>query len=270
VSKANFSKNLRLACDQQRSVAHICRSLKINRQQFNKYLSGQVFPSNHNLATICEFFDISKDSFALSKKDFQHVLEDQQLGTGQVHKSHVDRVIESLPNNIDAMSRYEGFYNSYFHALGYPGYICRALIHIYREGDRFFSKNIEHLWDKAQPGIAPNRFKYAGTVSYLSDRIFITEFEALTKQSIAHTILVPSYRNTVSLSGVTLGVASLNSHLPKACLVEYQFLGKQIDIRAALRDCGLFSVDSDVIHEGIKQRIKNQILPHQYMLTGNE
>jgi transcriptional regulator with XRE-family HTH domain len=270
VSKSNFSKNLRIACDQQRSVAHVCRLLEINRQQFNKYLSGQVFPSNHNLASICEFFDISKDTFLLPERDFQHVLDDQQRDSGQIKKSHVDRVIESLPNNIDAMSRYEGFYNSYFHALGYPGYICRALIYIYREGDRFYSKNIEHMWDKALPGTAPNRFKYVGTVNYLSDRIFITEFEVLTKQSIAHTILVPSYRNTVSMSGVTLGVASLNSHLPKACLVEYQYLGKQIDIRAALRNCGLFSVDSDVIHEGIKQRIKNQILPHQYMLTGNE
>ena len=270
MSKANFAKNLRISCDQQRSVAHVCRLLEINRQQFNKYLSGQVFPSNHNLASICEFFDISKEAFLLSKKDFQHVLDDQQRGAGQVNKSHVSRVIESLPNNTDAMSRYEGFYNTYFHSLGFPGYICRALIHIYREGDRFYTKNIEHLWDKAQPDAIPNRFKYEGTVYYLSDRIFITEFETLTKKEICHTILVPSYRNRVAMSGVTLGVASLNSHLPKACLVEYRYLGKTIDIREALRNCGLFSVDSDVIDEGIKGKIKNQILSHQYMLTAND
>jgi len=270
VSKSNFSKNLRIACDQQRSVAHVCRLLEINRQQFNKYLSGQVFPSSHNVASICEFFSISKDVFLLSQKDFQQKLDDQQRGSGQVNKSHLDRIVASLPKNTEAMSRYEGFYHSYFHALGFPGNIVRGLLHIYRDGDRFYSKNIEHLWDKTQPGAAPNRFKYEGTVHYLSDRIFITEFETLTKQNISHTILVPSYRNTVAMSGVTLGIASLNSHLPKACLVEHQYLGKKIDIRAALRNCGLFSVDSGEIHEDIKQRIKNQILPHEHMLIAND
>ena len=45
MSQENFSINLRIICDQQISVAHICRKMEINRQQFNKYLSGQIYPS---------------------------------------------------------------------------------------------------------------------------------------------------------------------------------------------------------------------------------
>ena len=45
----NFSINLRIVCDEQISVAHVCRKMEINRQQFNKYLSGQIYPSKFNL-----------------------------------------------------------------------------------------------------------------------------------------------------------------------------------------------------------------------------
>ncbi len=269
MSKAHFAKNLRTLCDEQRSVAQVCRSIGINRQQFNKYLSGQVLPSHYNLSSICEFFDVDKETLLLSPLAFNIALS-RRSHAKKIRDNLFEHVINALPNNTEIMKRYEGYYHTYFHALGFPGYIMRGLICIYRVDDAFYSKNIEHLWDKSDPHAVAARFKYYGSVQYLSDRLFLTECEALSKHNITHTILVPSYRNAGSMSGITLGVASLNSHLPKAVRIEYQYLGKKINIREGLRACGIFHIESDQISEDIKERINNEILPHEHALTVND
>ena len=39
-----FAENLRLLCSHYASVAEVCRRIGMNRQQFNKYLSGASTP----------------------------------------------------------------------------------------------------------------------------------------------------------------------------------------------------------------------------------
>jgi len=265
---SNFAKNLRTICNHYRSVADVCRSLQMNRQQFNKYLSGQVYPSRHNLERICSFFKLNEDQFSLEEPEFDRLTASRLKLEETIGDGVLDRLINDLPCDLDALSRYEGFYHGYFHALGFPGYLIRSLIHLYREGDRFFTKNIEHLWQKGSPKNHHRRFKYKGIAFLLADRIFITEYETLTRHAICHTILFPSYRNSIdTLSGITTGVGSLNSHMPKSTRVEYEYLGKQVDLREALGRCGLYDLDSDEIDAEIKERVNNIIQPHEYMLT---
>lgn len=91
------------------------------------------------------------------------------------------------------------------------------------------------------------------------------------KNAICQTILFPSYRNVLkTLSGITMGVGSINSHMPKATRVEFQFLGKEIDRREALSGVGLFSLDSQQIEAGIIERIDNELPAQQYMLTARD
>ena len=271
MSNPNFAVNLRTLCNRYRSVAHVCRSLEMNRQQFNKYLSGQIFPSKHNLGRICHFFKLSEDQFKLENVKFEQLLGKSSDSEESSMSGAIEQIIDSLPNAVDFLSRYEGFYYSHFHALGFPGSLVRSLVHIYRDGDRFYTKNIEHLWNKEKGAHNRHRFKYRGILFYLADRIFITEYETLTKQAICQTILFPSYRNAIdTLSGITTGVGSLNSHMPKSARVEYLFLGKQIDLREGLQGCGLFDLDSETISEDIRHRIDNEILPHETMLTARD
>jgi hypothetical protein len=270
-AKQNFATNLRSICDQYRSVAHVCRSLEMNRQQFNKYLSAQVYPSKHNLSRICQFFKLSEEELNLEPRAFSQVgLETRQSGDDS-GISEIEKALESLPNSLEALARYEGFYYCHFHALGYPGHLIRSLVQIYRYGDRFYTRNTEHLWDKKKDNAHRHRFKYKGVAMYLGDRIFITEVEMLTKSAICHTILFPSYRNVVdTLSGITTGVGSINSHMPKATRVEFQFLGKQVKLRQILRGCGLFDLDSELIDSEIRKRINNEMTDQEYMLTARD
>jgi hypothetical protein len=245
--------------------------MEMNRQQFNKYLSGKIYPSKHNLSRVCRFFKLSEEQLNLQPEAFGRVVAESFQQEVDPASSEIEKVIDSLPGSTEALARYEGYYYSHFHALGFPGHLVRSLVHIYRYKDRFYSNNIEHLWDKQKSDSHRNRFKYKGTVLYLGDRIFITEVEMLTKTAVCHTILFPSYRNIIeTLSGITTGVGSINSHMPKATRVEYQFLGKQVDRREALRGCGIFDLESNQIDSNIRERINNEMTDQEFMLTARD
>ncbi len=271
MSHSNFAKNLRSVCNRHRSVAHVCRSLEMNRQQFNKYLSAQVFPSRHNLERICRFFELNEQQFSLETSEFETLVASKYRQSTEAGSSVLDQAVDSLANDLESLSRYEGYYFAHFHALGFPGFLIRSLVHLYRNGDRFYTKSIEHLWQKDKPKSNRRRFKYKGIAFYMADRIFISEYETFTRHTICQTILFPSYRYTIdTLSGITTGVGSLNSHMPKSTRVEYEFLGKQVDLREVLKGCGLYELDSSLIDAEIRERVNNRILPHEYMLIARD
>lgn len=269
MSNQRFANNLKALCKQHPSVAFVCREMGINRQQFNKYLNGSILPSNHNFERICLFFNMDRETMHLDLSEFEQlVLENPSQRNNTPRAYDLNAVVDSMPNSVDALDRYQGYYSGYFHALGYPGYILRNLIRIYRHENRFYTSSIEHLWDKSTNVGPRDRFKYKGILMYLGDRMFLTEYETLRKQVVCHTIIYPSYRSSLDfLSGLTTGVGSLNAHAPKSTRIEYQFLGKNIDVRSAINSCGLFVSDSESINDGIRDRITNDISSNEFMLT---
>jgi hypothetical protein len=243
----------------------------MNRQQFNKYLNGKIYPSKHNLARVGDFFKLTEEQLNLAPDAFARIIAESYRPEASSAVSQIEQLIETLPNTTDTLARYEGYYYCHFHALGYPGSLVRSLVRIYPHQNRFYTSNTEHLWNKEREDSARHRFKYKGVAMYLGDRIFITEVEMLTRNVICHTILFPSYRNVVDrLSGISTGVGSINSHMPKATRVEFKFLGKQVDHREALRGCGLFDLDSEAIDSGIRERIDNELSEQEYMLTARD
>lgn len=58
----NFAENLRALCARHGSIAAVCRALGMNRQQFNKYLSGSTLPNVATLEKICGFFVIESET----------------------------------------------------------------------------------------------------------------------------------------------------------------------------------------------------------------
>lgn len=55
-----FPAELRKHCARFESISKVCEGTRINRQQFNKYLAGQAFPSARNLRKICAFLGVSE------------------------------------------------------------------------------------------------------------------------------------------------------------------------------------------------------------------
>jgi len=81
----NFADNLRALCTRHGSIAAVCRSLGMNRQQFNKYLSGSTLPNVATLEKICGFFRIESESLFHDPAGFQQPNRAPPLGGVPLH-----------------------------------------------------------------------------------------------------------------------------------------------------------------------------------------
>ena len=57
-------------CDHYRSVSEVCRRLRLNRQQFNRYLAGSTAPSRHNHRRISDFFGLEEHELLMPHEAF--------------------------------------------------------------------------------------------------------------------------------------------------------------------------------------------------------
>ena len=257
----DFAPNLRLACGFERSISEVCRRIGINRQQFNRYLSGQSRPSRFNMNRICAHFGLEPAQFYLSPPEFEAVLaprRDQAGMAGFTTEAFGPLFEQVLPRQQKALRLYHGFYHSYFKAFGWEGYIMRSLIHLYEHQGRTYAKAIERVRDP----VRGDRFvsKYLGLVTLLADRIFILETESLKVDGLFLTVLYKTYRSRVGfLSGLTMGISTRSGREPAASRVVYEFLGKTVDHNVTLRACGLLHANNDTINPRIKSLIDNTL-----------
>lgn len=93
------------------------------------------------------------------------------------------------------------------------------------------------------------------------------DYESLTGNEIAQTILFPTYKNRVGrLTGLMLGVSSSNQRRIACTRILFEWLGNRIDLRKALSACGLFDPDDSSIDPWIINAIDNSATRGEFHL----
>ncbi len=267
---ADISENLALLCSYHRSIADVCRRIGINRQQFNKYLSGQSFPSQHNLRRLCDFFGVSPSELLMPPARLEQMLAlrgraGERRGPDRMQR-HLDRIFAAS----QPLDRYVGFYFRYFYSFGNKGMIIRSLASIARDGDRFLWKNVEIIRDPEQ-GRRSGMNKYEGVVFHLADRIQFLEYETMQLNSITQMTLYPSYRHQPDyLVGIQTGGPTRRGRKPGASRVALEYLGREVDLRRAMRQIGLLTADHPSLRPEIAGAIRNEIADGAFVLEIDE
>lgn len=267
-----FAENLRLLCSHYASVAEVCRRIGINRQQFNKYLSGATTPSLHSLRRICDFFGVEEGEIFLPAHEFAELVlvRRDTPSPDSPLAATIDRIAACYPDSQQKLRRYCGYYASYQYTPAYPGLIDKILTVFYQSGDRTYSKSIERLVDRQVPDLGGYVSKYQGLVWHTSDRIHLAEHGSF-HEAFIKTVLYPSHRTRLHLlPGLCLSVSGGPGRQAFATRVVYEFLGETADLRSAIAACGLYPEDSDEIDAAIKSRIKNDIAPGESTLCAAE
>lgn len=269
----NIAENLRYLCTFHDSVAAICRRIAINRQQFNKYLSGESQPSLHNLRKITDFFGIDEFEIMLPREAFVELVaarrEARAAGadTGQLMAQLFARLGMPAPASHTALQQYLGHYAVYFSSPVWSSHVVRSLTTFYQDGQITYSKGLERLNPAGKRQRSKVVQKFRGTVMYIHDRIYVLEYESASVDLVALTILYPSHRKQRPyLTGIILTIASGGNRQPFASRVVYEYLGSKIDLRAELDRCRLYPMDSDEIPEDILNRIGNNADPSDEVL----
>ncbi len=261
----DFARNLRLLCSYYKSIADVCRRLDINRPQFNRYLSGRYRPGDGTMRRLCEFFGVDVHEILLPAAQFERLVavrpRAQAVADAQtIEARHLDRLREIGSVGLD---RFLGSYFETYLSMACPGKILRTLVTLERRDDRVVYQRTERLveqaHEKAYHGV------YRGMAHLLTDRIFLNDYETLTGLEITQTILFPSFKNRVSrLTGLKLGVSGSGERMPCCARVVYEYLGPRIDVRRALRLCGLYPLDDPRIDEVTRQAIANDLSPGEW------
>jgi transcriptional regulator with XRE-family HTH domain len=254
----DFSRNLRLLCSYYKSIAEVCRQLKLNRPQFNRYLAGRGKPSPNTLKLLCDFFGVEAHELVMPHEQFQRLIQvrprQQNIRTETLPEVEHMRLLRQ--HSSPALDKYLGYYFEYYLSMACPGKILRTLICIERQGEQVYYQRTERLQESPRSKVCHGR--YLGLVHFLSDRIFMMDYESLTRNEMTQTILYPSFKNRISrLTGLKIGVSGSGERMPCCARVVYEYLGEQIDLHRALALCGLYDHDSAEIDNSLREAICN-------------
>ena len=256
-----LSANLKRLCSTHRSISEVCREMGINRHQFGRYLNGSSMPSSYTLHKISRYFEIPVDDLLRSNDDFEKMYQSVQTGQHVSQTNRFQNLLQrTLLGHTKELRHYTGYYHSFFYSPTNTDKIVCALVYIYEHEGQFFSKSIER-------GVAPDKSwrycsKYEGLVTYLGNNLVVVELETLANDAIVETVLFPSYRTRLQfLTGLTFGVTPEVHHNPFATMIVWKYLGVSTNIRRAMAQCGLYSLDSPQIPTAVRSRLLSES-PH--------
>jgi len=259
----DFPQNLSLLCSYERSIAEVCRKLRINRQQFNKYLSGTVFPSRHNLRVICDHFGVTDSEILMPTANFADIVTlksrppSPEVENGILSAQTLHRL---QGHSQEIADRYLGYYFRYYYSFAFPGYVTKSLVVIFRHQRSTYWKNMEILRRRDRREKVQAVFKYIGLVALIAERIFVFEEEVILKNSVTQTILYPSYTSRVrQLIGIQTSAANLNRRTPAASRVLLEYIAPSVNVRKALKACGQYRDRDSQIGRDIRSRIANVV-----------
>ncbi|GAB3476804.1 helix-turn-helix domain-containing protein [Marinomonas epiphytica] len=253
----DIALNLRLLCSYYKSISEVCERLGISRSQFNRYLNGRHRPAANTLRKICEFFNVAEHELQLPHAHFRLLVQ----GTPPRESSPANQVAQHLAHldnkSSEELEKYVGFYYEYYYSMSSPGKILKSLVNFTKQGHQILYQRTERLTDKS--GNERYHCKYLGIAHYLSDRIFMMDYESLTMNEITQTILYPEFKNRIRmLHGLRMGVSSDDDRMPCSSRVVMEYLGEKVSVKQALSSCQLYDPSTSEIHPSIIELVNNK------------
>ena len=243
----SFAKNLREAVVQRGTIAQACSATGINRQQFNKYLSGQITPGTRSLRKICSYLGVTE----------QQLLTGQESGLAPLPQTIPPEVdLTTLPPDIarklkdgwgeeqSPLASYVlplGFYDCYFPSHVSPGVVIRWLLQIKQGEFGQVYTGRTRVNELGSVGYLAKRLRYQGAVLYGAEEACLI---GTTSQSSHHPAVMSI--NTVPVVGSNYFSAlalARRTDGPLAMMVGLHYRGRELPQRAALAALGIVSLD---------------------------
>lgn len=263
----DFTSNLQLLCSYHKSIAEVCRRLKFNRAQFNRYLNGSNKPRANAMLRICDFFGVEEFELMMPHSQFRQLIKMRPVRKLEQQDQREDithlNTLNSMSNN--GMDKYQGYYFEYHYSMIHSGKILRNLISFEKRGDKVFYQRIERPTDAITKKSHLDHGIYLGVAHFLADRIFMNDYESLTVNEMTQTVLFPTFKNKITqLKGLKIGVSAGGDRMPICTRVVFEYLGRSVNLKKALLLCGFYPNDSEDIEDNIKVAITNDIADDEW------
>ncbi len=267
---ADFAANLRYLCDQRGSVSHVCRRAKINRQQFNKYLSGRHLPSPTNVRVIADHFGLTPELMFSEHQEFRALIDGNFFDTFSRlrQQPQVQHFLSTLMGSSleSAQEALVGVYDRYHYSSIYPRKILKAAYCIYRGPDLLQHTYVERFPSHDTPGQTAYTFKYHGFVAPIEGRIFTVDFESAQRNEMTFGIFSVVQRNSKRfMCGITSGIAATMFRQPFSTRVALHFRHAGILTKEDLRNATTLDMNDPTIPREVREYLGDKpdmIIPH--------
>ena len=176
-----------------------------------------------------------------------------------------DRISEYMAGFLEGQdlklaARYVGYYHSYFQPNRQVPEVQRVLTRIVMEDNCLLTKTME-FYRSGTAGL-PKVVKYEGIAYPSRSTLTVIERRPQETSSTFFTILYGASEGELTyLSGLVTGVAQDSSRDIYALRTCWRYLGRDIDVRAALRACGHFPREGAEISNYIRHCTQNDLSP---------
>ncbi|AZO58684.1 XRE family transcriptional regulator [Mesorhizobium sp. M1A.F.Ca.IN.022.07.1.1] len=237
---AALAANLRTLCDRHGSVAAVCRKLNVNRQQFNKYLSGAHVPSSANLRTIANFFGLSVPILFSDPEEFRTLIDGNFFHAMSTAR-HLPEFVNFLSNIVFDGSVQDseilGVYDRYQFSSIYKGFILKSAFCLYRNNNFLQHYYIERFPSFDRPGRTEYVFKYYGFSFPVADRLFTADFEGIQSNELTFGVYAQVKRNAKRfMFGIASGIAANAFRQPYSTKVALHYKGPGLLQRSHLKE----------------------------------
>lgn len=225
----NFSSNLRFLCERHGSISAVCRKVKLNRQQFNKYLSGLHMPSPQNLRLISNFFGLSVRILFSNPEEFRTLIEGnffQAMDTMRKSSEMSRFVEEMIVGSSGDHKEIIGTYDRYQFSSIYKGLVLRSAFCIYRNQEFLQHYYIERFPNLDVPSRTEQIFKYYGYTIPIAGRLFTADFEGIQRNEITFGVFAPVRRSASKfMFGISSGISATMFRQPYSTKVALHYNG---------------------------------------------
>lgn len=243
-----FAGNLRKYCDHQSSIAEVCRGANINRQQFNKYLSGQIVPGSRTLERLSRYMGI--DAAMLFQVDTagSNYPQHKAISTSNpVQRALFElgiRASNGLKNPIQSNLRTirDGFYTCYFPLQGQPGFLLRSIMCVKTSFEVTKFSRRTRLRSPSRHSQTLVEGKHCGVVFNTENEL---HFVAINMTLPHHPSLMCTEGRMIPGSNLSVGIAlTRGTNQPYACRICIEYHGEKLSsAKHAYRKMGITSLN---------------------------
>lgn len=231
-----FSANLKGLIKTAPSIAQICRQTAINRQQFNRYISGETLPSEQNRSKIARYFKISEAVLF------------RETSTRNARDGACDPFFDRLNAAFDTLQDHisDGRYYFYLPSPGAGQHCLRGLFILARNGEQLRVDGIICASSLAEPTRFNSMSRFSGLARELDGHVMIlTSFSEKPGDLMLFNLMpVPTGRSQF-FSGIS---TSTRAGMVLARRMAIERLPDETRLLTLVRKCGvvgLYSRDID-------------------------
>lgn len=263
----NLAKNLRYLCAFYPSVSSVCRKTGLNRQQFNKYITGKVHPSLSTLRRIADFFGLDVEEMWLDHQSLRQLFEARKVGEPRERQENQDATpimgairnlaVRFAKSDRTTLSRYCGHYFRYHYAFDGSGRIVRSVFRVVEQDGVFVTKLMERLHHQSNGTHRFTTLKYEGVLMAMSGCLFNVEYETIMKSCVGYAAFAHLQRpGQRFIPGIQSSFSS-SSGKPASSRVVLERIPVSESPRNMIKSCGMFRPGNDAIDQDIIALIDN-------------